>query len=48
MSRKDLVCLGLIIPGIALFLYGSNYYAAAVGWFGVSFVIVGFMIKIFF
>lgn len=40
MSRKDLICLILAIIGIILFLYGSNYYNAIIGWSGVFLVAV--------
>ena len=46
MSWKDLACLGVIIFGLVLFLYGSNYYTAAVGWTGVCLIIVGFFAEI--
>jgi len=46
MSWKDLVCLGGIILGIVLFLYGSNYYDAVVGWAGTCLMIGGFFIEI--
>jgi heme O synthase-like polyprenyltransferase len=46
MSWKDLACLGAIIFGLVLFLYGSNYYTAAVGWTGVCLIIVGFFAEI--
>lgn len=40
MSRTDWTCLGLVLLGILLFLYGANFYNAFVGWFGV-FLFVG-------
>ncbi len=46
MLRKDLLCLGSIVLGIVLFLYGSNYFDAAIGWVGVYFVIGGLLIEI--
>jgi hypothetical protein len=46
MSWKDLVCLFVIILGLFLFLYGSNYYVATVGWTGVCLIIVGFLAEI--
>ncbi len=46
MSWKDLVCFGVIVLGIILFLYGSNYYNATVGWTGVSLIIGGFLAEI--
>lgn len=45
-SWKDLVCLGAIALGIVLFLYGSNYYDAVVGWIGVCFMFGGFLAEI--
>ena len=30
--------------GVVLFLYGANYYDAAVGWVGVYLVIIGVML----
>jgi len=46
MSWEDLACLGVIILGIVLFLYGSNYYNAAVGWTGLCLMIGGFLAEI--
>lgn len=46
MSWKDLVCLGLIILGIVLFLYGANNFDASTGWAGVYLIIIGFVAKI--
>lgn len=46
MSWKDLVCLSVILLGIILFLYGSNYYNATVGWAGVYLIIGGFLTEI--
>lgn len=40
MSRADWACLGLIILGVILFLYGANFYDNFVGWTGV-FMFVG-------
>jgi hypothetical protein len=31
----------IAIIGVVLFLYGANYYEAAVGWVGVSFFVAG-------
>jgi drug/metabolite transporter (DMT)-like permease len=39
MSWEDVACLILIVIGVILFLYGSNYYDAIVGWSGVSLTI---------
>jgi hypothetical protein len=46
MSRKDLICLVLAIVGIALFLYGSNYYNAIIGWSGVFLVAAAILAEI--
>jgi len=46
MSRKDLVCLCVMIVGVTLFFYGSNYYSAVVGWSGVYLIFVGFFVEI--
>jgi divalent metal cation (Fe/Co/Zn/Cd) transporter len=35
MSRTDWACLGAVILGFALFLYGANVFDAVVGWIGV-------------
>jgi hypothetical protein len=35
MSLTDWACLGTIILGFVLFLYGANFYDAVVGWVGV-------------
>lgn len=40
MSWADWACLGLIILGVILFLYGANFYDNFVGWTGV-FMFVG-------
>jgi len=46
MSWEDLAFLGMIILGVVLFLYGSNYYNAAVGWSGLCLAIGGFLAEI--
>ena len=46
VSWKDLLILCLIILGIVLFLYGSNYYDAVIGWTGVAFILGGFVAEI--
>lgn len=46
MSWKDLACLSVIVLGIILFLYGSNYYNTTVGWAGVYLIIGGFLAEI--
>ena len=35
MSKTDWACLGAVILGFVLFLYGANFYDAVVGWVGV-------------
>lgn len=46
MSWKDIACLCALVVGVVLFLYGSNYYNAAVGWTGVYLIIGGFFAEI--
>jgi len=46
MTWKDLVGLCLLIAGMLLFLYGSNYYDAVVGWSGVYLMIGGILAEI--
>jgi membrane-bound ClpP family serine protease len=46
MSRTDWVCLGIIVLGVMLFLYGANYYNAIVGWAGVYLFITGILVII--
>ena len=41
MSRAYWACVGLMVVGFVLFLYGANYYNTAVGWAGVYFFIFG-------
>jgi divalent metal cation (Fe/Co/Zn/Cd) transporter len=41
MSRTDWVCLGVVMVGFVLFLYGANFYDGAVGWAGVALFFVG-------
>jgi membrane-bound ClpP family serine protease len=43
MSWINWVCLGIIVLGVMLFLYGANYYDATVGWAGVYLVIIGLL-----
>jgi hypothetical protein len=43
MSWINWVCLGIIVLGVVLFLYGANYYDATVGWAGVYLVIIGIL-----
>jgi len=46
MSRKDLLCLVLALIGVVLFLYGSNYFSAAVGWLGIFLIVAGIVVEI--
>lgn len=46
MSWKDIVCVYIIVIGVVLFLYGSNYYDVLTGWTGVYLVIGGFFAEI--
>jgi hypothetical protein len=41
MSWTDWVCLGMIVLGAVLFLYGANYYDATIGWVGVYLAVIG-------
>jgi hypothetical protein len=43
MSWINWVCIGMIVLGVVLFLYGANYYDATVGWAGVYLVIIGIL-----
>jgi len=42
MLWKSVAYLCLMVVGVVLFLYGSNYYDVIVGWVGVFLVVVGF------
>lgn len=46
MSWRDIVCVYIIVIGVVLFLYGSNYYYVLAGWTGVYLVIGGFFAEI--
>jgi hypothetical protein len=46
MSWKDTICLSIIVVGVILFLYGSNYYNAAVGWTGVYLIFGGVLAEL--
>jgi hypothetical protein len=46
MLWKDFACLCIIVVGIILFLYGSNYYNAVIGWAGVFFIFGGIIAEI--
>jgi membrane-bound ClpP family serine protease len=43
MSWINWACLGIVILGIILFLYGANYYDAVVGWAGVFLFVAGIL-----
>lgn len=43
VSWKDLAIILIIILGVVLFLYGSNYYDAVYGWSGVFLIFAGIM-----
>ena len=36
MYWTDWACLGVVILGFVLFLFGANFYAAVIGWIGVG------------
>jgi membrane-bound ClpP family serine protease len=44
VPTRDIVSVLLIIVGIVLFLYGANYYVAAIGYTGVGLFIGGFVV----
>jgi hypothetical protein len=44
VSRTDLACLGVVILGFVLFLYGANVFNAVVGWVGVYFFFGGILV----
>jgi hypothetical protein len=48
MSRVDLACLGMVILGFVLFLYGANFYDAVIGWVGVYLMIGGILVFLLF
>jgi divalent metal cation (Fe/Co/Zn/Cd) transporter len=48
MSRVDLACLGMVILGFVLFLYGANVYDAIIGWVGVYLMIGGILVFLLF
>jgi hypothetical protein len=35
MSWTDWACLGIVVLGFMLFLYGANVFNAVIGWVGV-------------
>lgn len=48
MSRLDLACLGIVILGFVLFLYGANFFDVAIGWVGVYLIIGGILVFLLF
>jgi len=46
MSWTYWACLGIVILGFALFLYGANFYDAVVGWIGVYFFFGGIIFSL--
>jgi membrane-bound ClpP family serine protease len=44
MSWIDWICLGIIVLGVVLFLYGANYYDATIGWAGVYLFTLGILV----
>lgn len=48
MSRIDLACLGMVILGFVLFLYGANFFDAVIGWVGVYLIIGGILVFLLF
>jgi hypothetical protein len=48
MTRVDLACLGMVILGFVLFLYGANFYDAVIGWVGVYLIIGGILVFLLF
>ena len=43
MSWTNWACLGVVILGFALFLYGANVFDAVIGWIGVYFFFGGIL-----
>jgi len=48
MSLTDWACLGTVILGFVLFLYGANFYDAVIGWVGVYLMIGGILVFLLF
>ncbi len=48
MSRLNLACLGIVILGFVLFLYGANFFDAISGWVGVYLIIGGILVFLLF
>ena len=43
VSWTNWACLGVVILGFALFLYGANVFDAVIGWIGVYFFFGGIL-----
>jgi multisubunit Na+/H+ antiporter MnhF subunit len=41
MSWPNWLCIGTIVLGLVLFLYGANYYDAVVGYAGIYVILAG-------
>ena len=41
MSWASWACLGVVVLGLVIFLYGANYYYPTAGWFGIYLCIGG-------
>jgi membrane-bound ClpP family serine protease len=48
MSWTDWACLGIVILGFVLFLYGANFYDAVIGWVGVYLFFGGIIVFLVF
>ena len=48
MSWTNWVCLGVILLGVVLVLYGANFYDALVGWVGVYLFLGGILALVVF
>jgi hypothetical protein len=46
VSWEDLLIVCLVILGVVLFLYGSNYYNAVVGYAGLALIVGGIIAEI--
>ena len=44
MSWLSWACLGLVLLGVVLFLYGANVYDAVVGWTGFFLGMAGILV----
>ncbi len=43
-----MACLGMVILGFVLFLYGANFFDAVIGWVGVYLIIGGILVFLLF